>query len=626
MTDLSQQPLGEGGAGSTPPAAAPRILVVDDIGDNIGLLCRRLARHGFATLTAESGKQALEVIAAEPVDLVLLDAMMPEMNGIEVLARLRHTYSTGELPIIMVTAMTQSEDVAHAIALGANDYVTKPIDFVVLLARIRAQLERKHAQEALRLVNLSLERRVAERTVELTDANTRLAGEIEERRASEERMRHMAYHDALTGLPNRVLFRECLERAVEHAKRENHGVGVFCVDLDGFKEINDVHGHPFGDQFLRSVADRIVELVPGSATVARLGGDEFAVIMSLQESSVGALAAIAEQLIAGLQQSFVIHEQTVHVGASIGVSSFPIDGTEPELLLKTADTALYRAKAEGHGIYRMFAPEMNAELERRRVLTRDLKDALDIEQFELYYQPIVSLADSSVIGTEALVRWRHPERGLVAPGAFIPMAEETGLILPLGEWVLRAACIDAASWTEPLKVAVNLSSLHFRRSGVVDLVSRALDESGLDPARLEIEVTESVLLSNSREVLRALQELKALGVSVSLDDFGTGFSALSYLLEYQFDKIKIDRSFVAGLGDSHRADSIVSAVLSLASGLEVITLAEGVETERQAAMLAVAGCQQAQGHYFGRPRPAPAMAHLLDSIAAKTGKKVGEAA
>lgn len=601
----------------------PRILVVDDIADNVSLLCRRLGRHGFETLSASDSTGTFEILERENVDLILLDAMMPLVSGIEILTRLRRARSASDLPVIMVTSMAQSEDIANALSIGANDYVTKPIDFTVLLARIKAHLETKRAQESLRLANLTLEQRVAHRTEALTMANEFLAREIDERRESESRMRHMAYHDALTGLPNRVLFAESLVREVDRAKTSRTAVGVFCIDLDGFKEVNDEHGHPFGDEFLRCVAERIVATAPESATVARLGGDEFAVIAALDDGSAGILAMIAESLIAGLQQPFEIGETTVHVGACIGISAFPCDGAEPEHLLKKADTALYRAKSEGSGVFRVFAPTMNTELEQRRGRSRELRYALERNQLELHYQPLVSLSSRRPIGFEALLRWRHPLRGLVKPGEFIAMAEETGLILPLGEWVLKAACLDAVTWPDKLKVAVNLSALHFRRSGIVKLVAGVIEETRIDPSRLEIEVTESVLLSNSREVLNALRGLRALGVSVSLDDFGTGFSALSYLLEFQFDKIKIDQSFVAGLGLGPRADSIVSAVVALAAGLDVTSLAEGVETEEQAVILLAAGCRQGQGHLFGKPMP---VADVADYVAAARSPGIADAA
>jgi diguanylate cyclase (GGDEF)-like protein len=581
----------------------PRLLVVDDIADNRIILSRRLIRRGFEVVEADGGRAALELIAQHPFDLVLLDISMPDLDGISVLKTIRQSHPPSTLPVIMVTANGQSADTVAALTLGANDYVTKPVDFPVALARIEAQVARKRAEEALRLTNQELEDRIDSRTAELSQLNAKLASEIVERRRSEAQMKHMAHHDALTGLANRVLFQDRLRRALCEAEASGGGVAVLCLDLDRFKAVNDTFGHPAGDKLLRSVAQRLLTAVRAEDTVARLSGDEFAIVQP-GPTSPEATAALGQRLLDLFQKPFELDTDVVRSGVSIGAALFPQDATSPDDLLKAADIALYQAKSEGRGIYHRFDAEMSAALEARRGFEQDLRQALERDEFELHYQPLVELETHSVFGCEALIRWRHPVRGFVPPGTFIPIAESNGLIVDIGEWVLRTACAEAARWPAPIKIAVNLSPVQFAKPGLVEVVAGALSAAGLDPRRLELEITESLLLGNSELVLRALRDLKKLGIEISMDDFGTGYSSLGYLRQFPFDKIKVDRSFITSLGASTESVAIVRAIVGLASGLGMTTLAEGVENVEQLDSLVAEGCEQAQGFYFSRPRVA----------------------
>jgi diguanylate cyclase (GGDEF)-like protein len=434
--------------------------------------------------------------------------------------------------------------------------------------------------------------------------------DITEWQQAQEQITHMARHDALTNLPNRTLFREQLEKALRLVKRSDQ-LAVFCLDLDHFKEINDSLGHPVGDALLKEVARRLGECVTEHDTVARLGGDEFAIVQFCSDCDPSAVALLASHVVEKIGEPYDIGGHHLVVGVSIGISLAAEDGKNPDALLKEADLALYRAKADGRGTYRFFETGMDARAQARRVLELDLRAALNRDEFEVYYQPIRDIASDSVVAFEALVRWNHSIRGMIAPASFIPLAEETGLIITLGDWVLRQACLDAAGWSEDLTVAVNLSPVQFKNPSLVQSVKAALQASGLSPQRLELEITESVLLQNSETTLAVLHELRGFGVRISLDDFGTGYSSLSYLRSFPFDKIKIDRSFVTDLATRDDSMAIVRAVTGLGKSLGIVTTAEGVETEAQFDLLRREGCTQAQGYLFSKPRPAVEVAAML---------------
>jgi diguanylate cyclase (GGDEF)-like protein/PAS domain S-box-containing protein len=436
--------------------------------------------------------------------------------------------------------------------------------------------------------------------------------DISERKAAEERIRHMANHDALTGLPNRTLFQDRLAQAVARSKRGASTAAVLCLDLDRFKNINDISGHDVGDELLRQVGQRLANSVRGDDTVARLSGDEFAVIQVGVAHPDGP-AILADRLVKVLAQPFEIAGHQLVVGTSIGVSLYPGDGEDDEELLRAADTALYRAKAAGRGTFRFFEAEMDVRLQERRLLERDLRQALATQALDLHYQPIVDCHGIKVLGFEALVRWNHPERGFVSPADFIPLAEECGLIAPLGTWVLRRACRDAITWPTDTIVAVNLSPVQFRLTDITREILGILEETGLPPHRLELEITEGVLIDDTQRVLSILSELKAAGVRLSLDDFGTGYSSLSYLQRFPFDKIKIDRSFIWEMEKNRDSMAIVRAVIALGRSLRITVTAEGVETQQQLALLRSEHCDQAQGFLIGRPQPyADASALIAD--------------
>jgi diguanylate cyclase (GGDEF)-like protein len=429
--------------------------------------------------------------------------------------------------------------------------------------------------------------------------------DITERRKAEARILHMARHDALTDLPNRALFLEEVEQAL--ARGEN--IAILFVDLDRFKTVNDTLGHPIGDSLLRAVTSRLQGAVRRSDLVARLGGDEFAVIQF--DSDPANAGELASRLIDRLSQPFNIMGNHVVVGASIGIAIAPKDGQEPDQLLRNSDMALYRAKSGGRGNYNFFEPEMDAEVQARHALEMDLREALKGNEFELYYQPIVEIDGGKIVGCEALTRWRHPRRGLIYPDEFIPLSEEIGLIVPLGDWVLRQACRDAAAWPGKQTVAVNLSAVQFRTSSQALDVAAVLRESGLNPRRLVLEITESVLLQNDSVVLETLHQIRELGVKISMDDFGTGYSSLSYLRKFPFDKIKIDRSFIRELDKKSDCRAIICAVTRLASSLGMTTIAEGVETVKQLEILKEEGCHQVQGYLFSTPVSASEIVKML---------------
>ena len=444
--------------------------------------------------------------------------------------------------------------------------------------------------------------------------------DVSARRAAEERVRHMALHDALTGLPNRTLFRDRLDQAIALAHRASAGFAVLACDLDRFKAINDSLGHPAGDALLRIVADRMRTVIRPYDTIARLGGDEFAIVLTYLDDPREA-ASLAERLIAAVSEPIDLDGQSVEVGVSIGLTAATDRDHDPDELFKRADIALYEAKAAGRNTYREFEPDAGARIATRGQLALDMREAIRAQEFHLAYQPVVDAATGMVVSMEALMRWRHPVQGDISPSAFIPVAEETGMIVPMGAWALQEACREAASWPAPICVAVNVSAMQMRRPGLEAAVLSALAASGLPADRLKLEVTESVLMQDTEAVIASLHRLRALGVLIALDDFGTGYSSLSYLRRFPFDKIKIDRAFIRDIADPDAA-AIVRAVVSIGERLGMGIVAEGVETLEQLTLVRQEGCTQVQGFLYSRPLP-PREAHeyirLQSSKAAMDG-------
>jgi len=444
--------------------------------------------------------------------------------------------------------------------------------------------------------------------------------DITEKRQAELKIEHMAHHDSLTGLANRIRLNDRLEQALAQPARGGM-IAVHHLDLDRFKAVNDTFGHHAGDALLKIVADRLRELVRASDTIARTGGDEFVIVQS-PISAPDEATLLAERVIAAIAEPFEIDGHQAAVGASIGIAVSPRDGDASQQLLRNADLALYRAKEDGRGTFRFFETGMDQHMQTRRSMEQGMRKALSDDEFELYYQPVVNLRTSTVSGFEALIRWNHPEQGLISPATFIPLAEESGFIVPLGEWVIRQACLTAARWPEHLHVAINISAAQFRSAGLMRVIVGALATAGLDPKRLEIEITETVLLQDREATLSILHQLRALGVRIAMDDFGTGYSSLTYLQSFPFDKIKIDRSFVKDITENAGSLNIVRAVASLANGMGMTATAEGVETNEQLDRITAEGCTEMQGYLFSRPLPARDIERLflsrkIDSVSGR---------
>ena len=596
--------------------ARPRLLIVDDISDNRTILMRRFERRGFDVVEADSGFAAIDLIEKGAFDLVLLDVMMPGIDGLETLKRIRSKKSASALPVIMVTAKSESGNIVEALEQGANDYITKPVDFAVALARVNTQISRKRAEhqvvianEQLRKTNEDLEHRVEERTKRLFDANQRLKEEIADREELQARSQFLAYHDSLTGLGNRLLFKEQLEEALNDAS-VTHPLAVLFLDLDGFKAINDTLGHSVGDLLLRSIAAKLRDLLPSTDRIARLGGDEFA-ILQISSAQPASSIALAERVIDVVGHPHNIDGHDVTVGASVGIAIARPGEMNTETFLKSADLAMYAAKSEGRGTYRMFDPQMDAAVQTRRSMERDMRTALAQGGFSLYYQPLVNLQTQRITAFEALMRWNHVERGNVPPSEFIPIAEEMGLIVQMGEWALRRACSEATAWPADVRVSVNLSPLQFSKGNLVSTVMSALAFSGLSPSRLDLEITESVLLEKTERNIAILNQLRQMGVRISMDDFGTGYSSIGYLRSFPFDKIKIDQSFVRDLLVDEGSLAIVRAIAGLGVSFGMTTTAEGVETEDQMRCLNLEGCVEVQGYLYSKPVPASEIGGLL---------------
>ncbi len=422
------------------------------------------------------------------------------------------------------------------------------------------------------------------------------------------------YYDPLTGLPNRMLFEDRLTLELAHARRDKQGLAVMFLDLDHFKLINDTLGHSVGDQLLQDVAHRLKDTLRGTDTIARMGGDEFALLLT-RVTHAENVARVAQKIFHVFKPPFNFGGHDFHITPSIGITLYPTDGEDPQTLLKNADTALYRAKEQGRNVYQFYTPAMNAKTLERLVLENNLRRALERKEFVIYYQPRVKINTKQIIGMEALVRWQHPEQGLISPVKFIPLAEETGLIMPLGEWVLRTACAQTKAWQEagfpPLRVGVNLSARQFQQPNLVERVAQVLKETGLHPHYLELEITESAAMQNAEYTLPVLYHLKEMGIHISIDDFGTGYSSLSYLKKFPFHTLKLDQSFIRDLATDPNDAMIAKVVITLAHGLKLEVVAEGVETQEQLDFLKQLQGDEVQGYLFSKPLPAKEFEELL---------------
>jgi diguanylate cyclase (GGDEF)-like protein/PAS domain S-box-containing protein len=700
------------------PAAT--ILIVDDEIHNRRLLEALLRPEGYLTLSANSGEDALLVIARDAPDLILLDVMMPGMDGYQLAGILKADPFTAKIPIIIVTAHTDRSARLACLNAGAEEFLSKPIDRTELSIRVRNLLRLKAFNDFLENHNLILEQQVSARTVDLQRFRTAMdatadaitlvnrttmrfievnatackmfgysreelfelgpiqvmgstpeqlatvydgviAGrtsnqltegeirrkdgsllqvevrrqaqrsgadwiivgvvrDISERMQAEQRLHHAAHYDALTGLPNRTLFYDILKKSLGEAARGGWKIAVLFIDLDHFKQVNDAFGPALGDELLRQVGNRLVHSVRSGDTVGRLGGDAFSLIHSMMDGERAA-ADIANTLRAALRAPFELEGHPVPITASIGISIYPDDALDHETLIKYADSGMHQANATGGDTVRFFTAQMNTEVLARLDLEKALHKAVAENEFVLYYQPKVQISSGRIVGVEALLRWQRPEQGLVAPNAFIPVLEATGLIVPVGRWVIAAVCRQIGRWRHsavgPLQVSVNVSGRQFIEGDLTADVNSALSDSAIPPELLELELTESSLMANTGRTIDTLRSLKTQGVQISIDDFGTGYSSLAYLRRFPIDKLKIDIAFVRDITRDADAAAIALAIIRMAHSLKLNVIAEGVETGDQLSYLRRHGCDQIQGYYFSPPLPLQELEALLaDAMAA----------
>jgi diguanylate cyclase (GGDEF)-like protein/PAS domain S-box-containing protein len=704
-----------------------RVLVVDDDAGGRRLTRATLKKAGLEVSEAQDGEQALELMRTSMPDLVLMDVSMPVMDGFTACAALRALPGGARIPVIMMTGLDDVESIERAFEVGATDFITKPINWLILAQRVRYMLRASSAinhlnQNQRRLSNAqrigemgdwvwdvqrdrvvpseqawrifghdaedtSLQgsgfmailhpedqdrvRQAYERAIANGDAfaiehriiqsggalrhvhqqvevieydatgrAAQLAGavhDITRRKDNEEQIRRLAYFDPLTGLPNRLLFTEQLLKGLADAERRNAQLAVLFVDLDHFKRVNDTLGHSAGDELLRVVSARLAQSVrPLDAisrapderegnSIARLGGDEFIVMLNELHGASDA-AVVARRLVTALNEPVTVQGTEFYVSASVGVAMYPYDGDNIDTLLMNADTAMYRAKEAGRGGFQFYDRSMNARALERLVMETMLRRALERKEFVLHYQARVSLDTGKIVGAEALIRWQHPERGLVAPREFISLAEETSLVIPIGEWALGEVCRQASAWQvaglRMVPVAVNLASTHLRERNLPDLVARMLSQHAVAPGCLEIEVTESVLMADPELSFDTARRLNDLGVHLSIDDFGTGYSSLSYLKRLPISALKIDQSFVRDLASDPDDAAIITAIIAMAHTLKLKVIAEGVETEAQRVFLKNHGCDEFQGYLISHPVDAAAFARLLEQQDADQAQEV----
>ncbi|MGB5605739.1 MAG: EAL domain-containing protein, partial [Gammaproteobacteria bacterium] len=569
-------------------AEIPLVLVVDDDPMIRMLVTRSLHKKGFAVTEAADGNAALAVLDNCQPDVILMDVLMPGMDGFQACEELRKTSQGEHVPVMMMTGLNDIGSIDHAFKVGATDFITKPLNFTILGYRIQYML----------------------RTMEM----------FRNLRKSQAEVRHLAYYDSLTNLPNRRMFHDRLEQAVELGRRHEQLTGVLFIDVDNFKRINDSYGHTLGDKLLVTVASQLVNCLRISdsvghqgreerreVSVARLGGDEFTVLLTNLERAEDA-ARVAKRVIDAIAVPFMLGSEEIVVTASIGIAVSPYDGDDVEELLKNADTAMFHAKEQGRNNYQFYTTSLGKLTSRRLSMESALRRALVQDEFKVYYQPKIDLKTCRASGLEALIRWDNPEMGMVSPADFIPLAEETDLIVPIGEWVLSTVCSQMRAWRdagmEPLRVAVNLSARQFRQEDLKAKITAFLQHSGIESEWLELELTETAVMQDIQASSVLLNDLRKMGVKISMDDFGTGYSSLSMLKRLPLDTLKIDQSFVREVTEEQDNAAIVNAVITLGQSLRFRVVAEGVETQEQLELLQGLGCDEVQGYLFSRPLPA----------------------
>lgn len=673
----------------------PLVLVVDDDGGTRLLAEAALRKAGYAVVNAADGAEGVEACWRFRPDLVLMDAVMPGMDGFTAVRSIREMSGGEHIPIVMMTGLDDLASIQQAYEVGITDFATKPVNWVVLgyrvgfiLAASRAFLDLARSEAKSRALVRAIPdlifrigsdgtvldlvagnggtspsagraegRKIAEvlpaeaagqalrsaetarstggiqwfeyelssgdetrsyeaRVVALPDGETLfISRDMTDRKRAEEQLAYMAYHDALTGLPNRVTFKERLEYEIANARRRKEMVGVIIFDLDRFKEVNDTLGHAAGDRLLVQVAERLKNVLRETDTVARVGGDEFCAILPGQFDPGGAAEA-CRRIRKSLESPFVIEGKMVNVTASLGISMYPVDGETPSVLVKNADIAMYRAKSDGRNTFQSFASEMGVEVTERARLEGELRAACGNGEFVVHYQPEIDLGTGRIVGAEALVRWRNPGGEMLLPPQFIELAEEIGTIIPMSEFVFRTACLQVKEWksggVSPFRVSVNVSAHLFRKYDLAGTIANILEETGVGPDSLGLEITETTAMHNMEETLKTLRRLEGLSVRAAMDDFGTGYSSLACLRKFPIQLLKIDQTFIRDLETNAEDRTIVKAILAMAGALNIEVVAEGVERAGQAALLKELGCRLAQGFHFGRPVPAAEFTALLE--------------
>jgi diguanylate cyclase (GGDEF)-like protein len=583
------------------------ILLVDDTVDNLRVLSASLIKQGYQVRCAKNGAMALIAAKKEPPQLILLDIKMPEMDGYEVCKRLKNDDLTSNIPIIFLSALDDVFDKVKAFTVGGVDYIVKPFQIEEVIARVQHQLALQAAKAEICQLNEKLEQKVQQRTAQLEEVIKQLNQEITQHKQTQQKLTHDALHDALTGLPNRTLFTEHLQKALQRITRnKDYLFAVLFIDLDRFKIINDSWGHAVGDQLLIAIAGILKSCTRDMDTVARLSGDEFTILLEDLQDFQEAIA-IAERLLDQLTSRIPLDECKVYTDASIGIVLGSAIYNNSMELLRDADIAMYRAKTLGKGRYAIFNREMYAQTLHLSQIEINLRNALEYQEFLLNYQPIVSLTTGQIIGFEALVRWQHPQTGLIYPGDFIAIAEDTGLIVPIGEWILREACQQLRTWQQKFpnasswQISVNLSNRQIKQFDFADKLATILADTGLNGQNLKLELTETMLMDRGEKTLELLYQIKKQKIQLSIDDFGTGYSSLSYLHHFPIDALKIDRSFVSSIDTAEKNWEIVKTIITLAHALGMKAVAEGVETSAQLAQLRKLECDEAQGYFFGKP-------------------------
>ena len=543
------------------------VVVLADDDPSIRLMVRHvLESEDFDIVEASDGLEAIRAVEKHHPALILLDAVMPGIDGFTTCQQIKDKGHT-DIPVMMITGLDDDASVERAYEVGAIDFITKPIKWAVLKHRVKSVVAKV----------------IAERKVQL-----------------------LAYRDTLTDLPNRLLFADRLEQAVIRADRSRTSMALMLIDIDDFKLVNDSFGHDAGDKLIKAVGHLISRSLRRADTIARLGGDEFAVIIEGIESPEDAIS-IADNLTTILEHNVRLDDQETYTSASIGIAVYPEDGKDPRTLLKNADTAMFRAKENGRHCFQFYKPEMSVSAMERLDLENSLKAAFENDEFSLHYQPVIDIHKNEVVGVEALLRWMHPDKGMIQPSDFVGVIEDSGLITAIGEWVVNSASKQVRAWIDAgLKdqnVSINLSARQFREQNIPALFTQAIAENGIEGSALSVEITERTLIDNIGEVESALKKLRDMGVKVMLDDFGTGYASLAYLKEFPVDVVKIDRAFIAGIPDNREDCAIVDAIAGLTRGLNLTLLAEGVENERQLDKLKSIGCVYAQGFYWSKPLP-----------------------